>query len=277
MIRHSKYGTSLIQFYEYLQTQIKNHLTMGIGFSVVNPLDTERNLYYDIKLSDYGLENNEFNEYLEKTYDELNSSYIFNYDFNSFCVISNGIIKKFNDIDKIKTIVFDSSTFKFLNNIKFIGVLYYFTLEQNGEIYIESNSPFSHGFLIEKLHKLYKYINENNDGFKIQSAFAISDYLLNSVPLSEIEEYKKHIWSREQIYSHNVEYLQKYLYGSKVELIEDEFYPVTNPRYPIKKYYKIIKTLPHEEILKELQRNLKYFDNGLGLKTYSLVKLSEFK
>lgn len=273
----SKYGTCLTHFYEYLHTIPKSNLTMGIGISVIDPLDIERNLIFDIKMTNYYSENNELKKYLEKTVDELIPTFILNYDFNSFCILSKGIITKYNDINKIKIVVFDSSTFKFLNNIKFIGLLYYLTLEQNGNIYIESNNSYSHGFLISKIDELYKYMRENNNGFKLQSAFTVSDNLLKTVPTNKLDDVKKYIWTTEQIYSHNITYLEKNLYGSKVELIENDNYPIINPRYPIKKYYKITKVLNHKDILNNIEENIKEFDNNLGLKSNSLVKVKEFR
>jgi hypothetical protein len=274
MKKHSNYGSNLLHFYEYLKKQTSCHLTMGIGFSVVNPLDIERNLLFDIKMSDYSFESEDLNKYLENIPDELFHSYILNYNFNSLCIMNSRIITKYNDINKIKTIVFDSSTFKFLNNIKFIGLLYYLTLETNGEIYIETNGPFSHSFLIDTLQELYKIIKQDNKGFKFQSAYAVSNYILSFVPIDKMEDVMTHIWNREQIYSHNIAYLTKWFYGSKVELIEDDKYPITNLRYPIKKYYKITKELSHKVILDKFEENIKEFDEGFGLKSSSIVNLN---
>ena len=267
-----RYGNCLPNLYEYLKSEKKSSLTMAIGLSVVNICDVERNLQFDIKMSDYSFEKMDFEEYLEKTPEELISSFIFNYDFNSYCIINSIIITKFSGINKIKTIVFDSSTFKFLNNIKFVGLLYYLTLETNGEIYIESNGPMSVGFVINNTSDLYNYVELDQFGFSYQSAYLISDCILSGCSPDKLEKVQKHIFNRNQVYTHNLEYLQKWFYGSKVELCEDECYPIENSKYPIKKYYKITKVLPHNEILEKIKLNVKEYDEGLGLRSYSILK-----
>jgi hypothetical protein len=272
----SIYASTLSKFFEYLK-ETKGNLTMGIGFSVVNSSDIERNLHFDIKMSDYGQNNKELCEYLEKTPDELFSSFIFNFDFNTYCILNSGIIKKYNDTNKIKSIVFDSSTFKFLNNIKFVGMLYYLTLDTNGEIYIESNSPVSIGFFVEKLSELYYYMETNNYGFKYQNVNRITNKLLSLIPLDKLEKVKENICDKEQMYSHNLEFFKKWFYGSKVELLEDDFYPISNSRYPIKRYYKITKVLAHDEILEKVKNNVEEYNRGLEQRSYSLVDYSIFK
>jgi hypothetical protein len=275
--QHSHYACTLLKFFEYLKKETKCNLTMGIGISVVNLLDIERNLYFDIKMSDYGLNNKELCNYLEERTEELFSSFIFNFDFNIFCILNNAYITRFNEINKIKSIVFDSSTFKFLNNIKFIGILYYLALDTNGEIYIETNNPVSVGIFIDKISELYQYVEMNNSGFKYQNVNTVTNKLLNLIPIDNLEKVKKCIYSKEQIYSHNLEFFKKWFYGSKVELLEDDMYPITNSRYPIKRYYKITKVLSHTEILEKVKNNVKEYNKGLGQRSYSIVDLSIFR
>jgi hypothetical protein len=271
-----KYCITLQKFFEYLNRETKNELTMGIGFSEIEPIDTERNLIFDITLSNY--QTNDIEEYL-KAIEFKNETFIFNYDFNNMCVLSNGIITRFNKINKIKSIIFDSSTFKFLRNIKFIGILYYLVLEKNGSIYIESNAPASHGFIINNLTELYENTKCRNKHFRYPTVFLISNYLMNYIPPDKISEIEKNIFTKEDIYSNNIEYLKNWFYGSKIELIDDELipYPITNPRYPIKKYYKITKMLDHDKTLEFIKSNIKMYNDGLNMSTSStVIKQTDF-
>lgn len=277
IVGNAKYANMLFKFFEYLQKETKSSLTMGIGFSVVKSADIERNLHFDIKMSDYEFEKKELDEYFEKTPEKSISSFIFNFNFNNYCILNKRVIQKFNEINKIKTIIFDSSTFKFLINIKFVGMLFYFALETDGEIYIESNTPTNVGVIVDKLHELYNNIKLDEGGFKYPSVLTITNHLLSCVPTEKLEDVNKHIYDKEQIYNHNLEYLRKWFYGSKVELIEDEHYPISNPKYPIKKYYKITKVLSHHEILDKINIDVSEYNKGLGLKSCCIVKLETFQ
>lgn len=267
-----KYITKLKDFFEYLDKECKKELTMGIGISVINNMDITRNLNFDIKLSNYDYEKTELVKYLKNNNIYEKDMIIFDYDFNNICMLNKVAITKFNKINKIKKIVFDSSTFKFLNNIKFIGMLYYLTLEMDGEIYIESNNVFSVGYILNKISDLYYYTELNKNGFKYQTAYLINDTFLDNMPVDKIDEIKKHIYNKEDIYKHNLDFLNKWFYGSKVELIEDDDYPISNNNYPVKKYYKITKLKEHTEILSYIADDIDKYNEGLGQISISFIK-----
>jgi len=260
------YYTNLLRFYEYLDQEPTTNLSMGIGVSVLDPIDTDRNLSFDIMLSNYS--ETDTKKLQEISYKEI----VLNYDFNSLCVINNKIIDKFNKINKINSIVFDSSTFKFLNNIKFLASLYYLTLKTNGSIYIESNSCISIGYVITNVNELCEICNKDKGGFRYQSGYIVLNNIKNLISNDKLEIIKKSIISREQVFSDNLKFLEKWFYGSKVEFFEnkDYNYPITNPRYEIKKYYKITKNLENEEILKYLKMYIKEINEGLELKSVNL-------
>jgi hypothetical protein len=254
----------LTEFYDYLQKNVSNNLTMIIGYNVFNPNDVKRILKYDIAMDEYS-STDKIEEYFKTP--ETNIQFIFNMDFNNFCVLSKGIITKFNNINKIKTIIFDSSTFKFLINIKMIALFYYLTLEDNGTIFIESNKEISNSILISNKIELNNIICRNNDkGFYYQTGILIPKNI-------EIENDK--ITKKGQIYFQNIEFFKLWFYGSYVELIDncDNSYPVINENYPVLKYYKITKILSHNDILKYVSENIVLFNNGLNLRNNSIMKM----
>jgi hypothetical protein len=260
------YYTNLLKFYQYLDEEIATNLTMGIGISVLDSIDTDRNLSFDITLSNYS------DSDAKKLKDTSDKGIVLNYDFNSLCVLNNRIIDKFNKINKINSIVFDSSTFKFFNNIKFLASLYYLTLETNGSIYIESNSSISIGYVIRNTNEFYELLNKNKGGFRYQNGYILLNDVKSLISNDKFEIMEKSIISREQVYIDNQKFLEKWFYGSKVEILEnkDINYPITNPRYEIKKYYKITKNLEHKEILEYLKMNIKEINEGLELKSVNL-------
>lgn len=260
------YYTNLLRFYEYLNEETLNNLTMGIGISVLDPIDTDRNLSFDITLSNYSESD------AEKLKENSDKGIVLNYDFNSLCVLNNKIIDKFKNINKINSIVFDSSTFKFFNNINFLASLYYLSLKTNGSIYIESNSCISIGYVVTNTNELYELCNRDNEGFRYQNGYILLNNIKSLISNDKLEIIEKSIISKEQLYSDNLKFLEKWFYGSKVEFFEnkDINYPITNPRYEIKKYYKITKNLEHEEILKYLKMNIKEINQGLELKSVNL-------
>ena len=259
------YCTNLLNFYQYLNDEDTiTNLTMGIGISVLDSIDTDRNLSFDITLSNYSKS--------DTIKDSSDKGVVINYDFNNLCVLNNRIIDKFNKINKINSIVFDSSTFKFFNNIKFLASLYYFTLETTGSIYIESNSSISIGYVIRNTNEFYELSNKNKGGFRYQYGYILPKDIKNFICNCNPEIVEKSIISREQVYTDNQKFLEKWFYGSKVEILEnkDINYPITNPRYEIKKYYKITKNLEHKEILEYLKMNIKEINEGLELKSVNL-------
>lgn len=260
------YYTNLLKFYEYLDEETLTNLTMGIGISVLDSIDTDRKLSFDITLSNYSESD------AKKLKDSSEKGIVIDYDFNNLCVLNNRIIDKFNKINKINSIVFDSSTFKFLNNIKFLASLYYLTLDTNGSIYIESNSSISIGYVIINTNELYELTNKNKGGFRYQNGYILLNNIKSLISNEKLEIIEKSIISREQVYIDNQKFFEKWFYGSNVEILEnkDINYPITNPRYEIKKYYKITKKLKHKEILEYLKINIKEINEGLELKSVNL-------
>lgn len=266
------YANLPLEFFSFLDKQEKKPLNMGIGLSVVDPEDSEKCSYFDVVLSSYNNTKKELEEYMLKN---KSSNFIFNYDFNNFVVINTRILEKFNSSNKLDSIIFDSSTFKFLHNIKFVAILYYITLKTNGSIYIESNNPFSMGFILNSITELYNLTDSSSKhAFKYQYAFILQNSILHNIPLDKMENIKDFLLERDQIYTHNLNYLEKWFYGSKVELLDcDKFpYPINNEKYPIKKYYKITKILEHTDILEHLKINIEDYNKGWDLKGVSIIK-----
>lgn len=260
----------LFDFYEYLKNVEKWDLSMSFGLDVLYSKDIERNLHFDISLNKYKFDE-ETTELLKKKANELNI-FIFNYDFNLFCVLNKPIIIKYSSIDKVNKIVFDSSTFKFLNNIKIIGILYYLILQQNGSIYIESNRPISMCHIITDIFYLDdSFIDEKKEGFVYQSIYGITSNFLKQITGTKYDNIKRNIINVNDIYTHNKKYFEKWFYGSTVELLEDNNYPINNSNYPITKYYKITKNMSHCEILEHVKNNIEMYNDGLTLNNNSII------
>jgi hypothetical protein len=269
-----EYSTdSLLKFFEYLGSTKKIAQTVIIGYNILKPIDIERKLQLDISLDLY--DSTALKTFIESTLPEQLPCYVFNIDFNLFCVLSKGIIGKFSNINKINKIIFDSSTFKFMSNIKLIALFYYLILEENGSIYIESNKPIFTCSVISSYAELMRLHKSNNDGFYYPSGYSVAKTAEHTFLSDKYKSIKNHILSPEQIYEGNVNFIQKWFYGSTVELLDnlDNSYPITNERYPITKYYKITKLLAHESILKFIGENAREYDDGLSARTSSIVRL----
>ena len=270
-----KYSTSsLLKFFEYLGSTIKTSQTMIIGYNILKPIDIERNLQLDISLDLY--DSIALKTFIESTLPEQLPCYIFNMDFNLFCILSKGIIGKFSNINKISKIIFDSSTFKFMSSIKLISLFYYLILEENGSIYIESNKPIFTCNVIGSYAELIRLQKSNNDsGFYYPSGYSVAKTADHTFLSDKYKSIPNHILSPEQIYEGNVNFIKKWFYGSTIELLDnfDNSYPITNERYPITKYYKITKSLDHKSILNFISENAKEYDNGLTIRTHSIVRL----
>ena len=266
--------SSLNKFYEYLQSHDKRNLSMIIGLRITDPTDMRRNLKFDIAMDYY--DSNELKTFFESELRELIPYFIFNMDLNCFCVLSKGIVAKYNNVNKLNKIVFDSSTFKFVSSVKLLALLYYLTLEQYGSIYIETNSPMCTGYLILNQQELLNIIAKNaKDGFHYQTGYILPKSTELSLKGESLELINCHITTREQIYLQNVEFFTKWFYGSSVELLDNvtDSYPITNVKYPVTKYYKITKELPHDEILNFASRNAKEYDAGLNLKSRTILRM----
>jgi len=270
------YISSLIEFYKYLKINNRS-LSMIIGFDITNSIDIARELDFDIGLNYYNTDG-EKKIVVDKA--EKQSKYlILDIDFNNFVVLNKTLITKFNNINCINKIVFDSSTFKFLSNIKLIAILYYITLEENGSIYIESNNPIFTGYLINNYLELNNLIKKNKkDGFCYPVGHILPKSLEKLIKKNSskeiIEEITCNLISDDEIYLINIEFFKKWFYGSEVELLynTDYPYPLINGVYPITKYYKITKKISHFEILEYLLANIELINQGLNLKKNPILR-----
>lgn len=266
--------SSLNNFYDYLRLCDKRNLSMIIGLRITNPIDMQRNLKFDIAMDYYDSE--ELKTFFESELHKLIPYFVFNMDLNCFCVLSKGIIAKYNNVNKLNKIVFDSSTFKFVSSVKLLALLYYLTLEQYGSIYIETSSPMCTGYLILNQKELLNIIAKNaKDGFHYQAGYILPKSTELSLKEESLELVNRHIATREQIYLQNVEFFTKWFYGSSVELLDNitDSYPAINTKYSVTKYYKITKELPHDEILNFASRNAKEYDAGLNLKSTTILRM----
>jgi hypothetical protein len=265
------YANSLNKFFEYLNLSITQNKIMILGYNIFDPDDVKRNIKADIFLNIYKL--NDIESLITSSQD-LNSYFILNMDFNNFCVLNKGLIAKFNNINKINKIIFDSSTFKFMTNIKMIALFYYLALEQNGVIFIESNKPFFTNFVIDKYYQLTDIPKFNKDGFCYPYGFSLTRTIENSITSDKYLYIKEQIATSDEIYEKNTIFIKKWFYGSNVELLDnlDNSYPITNDKYPITKYYKITKILPHNIILDFISDSAKEYDMGLSMCTNTIVR-----
>jgi hypothetical protein len=245
---------------------------MVIGLKVTNPRDLARGLKFDIAMDKYSA--SELEEFFNSEASEHNPYFVFSMDFNWFCVLSKGIIFKYKNINKIRQIVFDSSTFKFMSNLKLLAILYYLTLEQDGSIYIESNSAMCVGQMLtnsKELSNLVKFDCKN--GFYYQQGYIISKLLELSLGSTAKKVIEPHITTQDKIYSQNTQFLSRWFYGSRVEVLDEkmECYPLSNELYPITKFYKITKKLAHDAILDHVLQNVQEYESGLNLKTTTIL------
>lgn len=251
------YADNLEIFFKLLKKCDKNDLEMIIGYDVMSVEDMARNLSFDIALTLY---NDDIKKFMNDIPESEIKTFVLNLDFNdhnSFIVSYIGkksmtelqkskfaeSLNNFTKINKIKNIVFDSSTFKFITNICIIALLYYLTLQQNGSIYIESNETkyqiYEIGALIGTL--------DNDPCFRYPTGYRIH----------REHGYSRYVKSDDEIYSSNCEYLRNKLLGSSVEILNsgDVPYPIENPINPITKYYKITKIQEHDLIINSLREN----------------------
>jgi hypothetical protein len=269
-----EYSTdSLLKFFEYLGSTIKTSQTMIIGYNILKSIDIERKLQLDISLDLYDC--TALKTFIESTLPEQLPCYIFNMDFNLFCMLSKGIIGKFSNINKINKIIFDSSTFKFMSSIKLISLFYYLILEENGSIYIESNKPIFTCSVISSYAELMRLQKSNNDGFCYPSGYSVAKTAEHIFLSDKYKSISTHILSQEQLYENNIIFIKKWFYGSTVELLDniDNPYPIKNERYPITKYYKITKSLEHKSILNFISANAKEYDYGLSMRRNTIIRL----
>jgi hypothetical protein len=266
-------ANSLPQFFDYLTHSPKTNQIMIIGYNVLKAEDISRNLKLDIGLDIY--DSTQLKKYIDSNTQEQNPCFIFNVDFNWICVLSKRVIKKYPTINKINRIIFDSSTFKFLSNIKSIALLYYLCLEENGVIYIESSKSFFTSYVIKSYRDLTSVVTEEKNGFRYPNAYSILPTLEHYISADNKDYVQTQIVSQDQIYESNVNFIKKWFYGSKVELLDnlDESYPITHTRYPITRYYRITKSLPHSQILDFISERTEAYNIGLGLKTNNIVRL----
>lgn len=264
------YANSLSKFFEYLASTKNQKQSMILGYDIFDLNDANRNIIADIYLNIY--KSTDINSFIKSTPDSI-PYFIFNMDFNSFCVLNKAIISKFANCNKIKQIIFDSSTFKFMSNIKMISLLYYLTLEQDGVIYIESNKPIFTSFVIDKYYQLADIPKIKKDGFYYSQGFSLTKPVEKLIT-NEYAHIKEQITTSEEIYEQNTNFIKKWFYGSNVELLDnlDNTYPITNERFPITKYYKITKKLAHDTILNYISESIKEYDMGLSMCTNTIIR-----
>ena len=268
------YFSSLNKFYDFLESYNKKNLSMIIGLKITNPVDMQRNIKFDIVMDYY--EYDELKPFFESALSNLNPYIVFNMDLNCLCILSKGIVVKYDNINKLNKIVFDSSTFKFLSSIKLIALFYYLILEQGGTIYIESNCPMSTGFIIINQTELLNLVARNDkDGFHYQSGYILPQNIENLLNQDSLKKVNLNIMTHEKIFLQNINFFAKWFYGSSVQLSDNstESYPIFNEHFPVTKYYKITKELPHEEILIFIGSNAKEYDTGLSLRTTSIIRM----
>jgi hypothetical protein len=284
-----------VNFFEYLQKKNAKNLSMVIGYRVDCPRDVNRKLDFDIAMDNY--DSIHLKQIFESEEASSISYLVVSIDFNMFCVLSNGIVHKFPNANKINKIVFDSSTFKFLTNIKSIALFYYLILEEEGSIYIESSSHMSIAHVILNKKDAFDLVKRSDvGGFHYQTGYVLSKTIFDTSSatassatassattssgdmgsnLSEFETLTSKIVTKEEVYLRNVNFMKRWFYGSDVKLLDnfDDSYPIVSDLYPVKKYYKITKKLPHREILNFISTNYKEYDKGLSLKTITICKM----
>jgi hypothetical protein len=254
--------STIPEFLSWTEKSDLDNMTMIIGYNLSNPADLARELDCDISLDRYDIEK------LDLELDKL----VFNWDFNSYCLMNERIINKFSHSVKINKIIFDSSTWKFVSNVKFLGIFYYLTLKVNGSIYVEANSPVSTNFIIEDVSRLESVVEKINysEGF-CYSVGSILPKRMEEIMKKKYPDYERFILDKDYIYLLNATFFSKWFYGSKVEILDTD-YPITNPAYPIVKYYKITKILPQEEIFEWLNHNVELVNRGLEQKTQVIIR-----
>ena len=265
------YANSLGDFFKYLAYTTNLSQSMILGYNIFDSNDAKRNIKADIYLNIY--KSNDINSLTKFTQDSF-PYFIFNIDFNNFCVLNKAIITKFSNINKINKIIFDSSTFKFMSNIKMIALFYYLTLEENGIIFIESNKAIFASFVIDKYYQLADIPKFKNDGFYYPQGFSLTKTIENSIVSNNLAYIKEQIITPEDIYKKNTDFIKKWFYGSNVEIIDnlDNSYPITNESFAITKYYKITKLLPHDIILNYISDKANDYDIGLSMQTSSIIR-----
>ena len=176
-------------------------------------------------------------------------------------------------LNKFKKIIFDASTVKFLFRIapSFIAYLYYYFLEENGELYFNFNAIAFNGTLgfipnsnaaaisnVQRTHAIVNALTPSNklfgQKFIIRAYSGIMDddgTVITHIPFTpDVQKI---------IVQNNMEYLKRKLLHSRIELFDaDErvevdslnkqtfhqtTYPITTTNYSIGSYLKITK--PH--------------------------------
>ena len=168
-------------------------------------------------------------------------------------------------LNKFKKIIFDASTVKFLFRIapSFIAYLYYYFLEENGELYFNINANAFNGTLsfipssnaaatsnMQRIHDIVNSLTPSNKLFG--KKFIIRTYrgITAADRISSLYEFNPDM--QQIIVQNNIEYFRRNLMHSSIEqfdaneqvkegLFHQSTYPIRTTNYSIGSYLKITK------------------------------------
>ena len=261
--KKQKYYTNDFMFFLSIvkKTPIHN-LKMLIGYDVADSADTSRDLDFDIALNKYS-DDSYINDYLSTATESDISKYILDFDFNQkIYLFREKHIRESINTCKFEKIIFDSFTFKFIENIHLLIILYYTLLQQNGSIYIESNQvSYQTAFIDNNNISNELTLMDEIKKHKEQCFFIPVKLNVNTIiqRLGDKSAYLESlILKDEEIYEKNITYLYSFLIGSEIKLINscDIQYPILHKHNPIIKYYKITKIESVENIQKKLDDDI---------------------
>ena len=255
------YTNDFMKFLNILKKTPTNNLKMIIGYDVADSSDVSRDLDFDIALNHYIDASDVAVSYIDDYFarESVFSKYVLDIDFNEKSFIYRGKhIQESINTCKFEKIIFDSFTFKFMNNIQLLIIFYYTLLQQNGSIYIESNQV-SYQTITINSRKIYNELTLMDEIKKHKEQCFFIPIKLDIISIiKSLGDNSKYLESLilkdEEIYKNNIDYLHSLLKGSEITLIHgcDTPYPISHEHYPIIKYYKITKKESVENIQKIL-------------------------
>lgn len=171
-------------------------------------------------------------------------------------------------LNKFKKIIFDASTVKFLFRVapSFIAYLYYYFLEENGELYFNFNAnafngtlsfiPNSNAAAISNMQRIHDIVNSLTPSNKLfGNKFIIRTYrgITSADRISSLYEFNSGV--QQIIVQNNMEYFRRNLLHSSIEqfdaderveegdkkLFHQSTYPIRTTNYSIGSYLKITK------------------------------------
>jgi hypothetical protein len=268
------YSDDILEFIQLLKVNPNNNLTMVVGYDIITenhidiPIDitlTSGPEIFPPEFANYAdMVNNYFN------LDTSKSTFILNFDFNTeiglhvllsklahprptLSILTN---EQYVESTKIKKIIFDSSTFKFVKKLQVLYAMYYLMLQTGGEIYIQFDfnsilTPFiKTDNIIEDFNTIKKIKYELQRIERESSSFNFYGSEIDLIDEGFVEmlneKEKKNIHDVDYYLCKNQQFLNEMLLYSKVEICnsDEEPYPINNPKYRAKLYYKITKTRP---------------------------------